>query len=275
MKEIQIIKKNYKDVIFVFEFFDRFAEKMKKVSVTQKTSNTLVFQDYYDEQIYYVLVDKVNSILDYCYSEYFFKIILSGSIYYEKVKKISDDLGIEPPIFDLFFRSFFLAIKKCYNLNDYYGFSCTKDYIYRIVYNSHSDSFDELPKIDIEYYCDKAAILLDELEEQKLVCYKTNDITRDLRLRSYFPISCDTFRFAITNEFKGYEISMPMFDFLDLKRYLDNQDFLQNDLLTRLDRTVQTLIVISFQDVKFNSNEFSDNSYLKQLIKEKKKRTII
>ena len=279
MNEINIIRNNYNDIKFIFDFFDRFALKLKKVSLEEKTDETTVFEDHYNKDISYVSAKNVNKILDYCYNEYFFKIVLSGSLYYQQIKKISDSLEIEPYYYDLFFRSFFLAIKDRYYSSENYDYNYNKILVLRIVLGAHSESFGDLPVIDFETYRVKATLLLKEIEKAKLVFYSHNDITQNFRLRSYFPISCDTFKFEITKETKGYEKSIPMLDFLDLKRFLDNSEILDYNLLSRMDRAVHTLVVLSFHDLKFKDNPHSDNSYIKKLrlekqLVEKKKREI-
>jgi hypothetical protein len=265
MKELQIIKENYNDIKFIFDFYDRFAFKLAKVSLKEKSENTLVFLDYFNNESYYVLVKDVNIILDYCYNEYFFKIVLSGSLYYQKVKKVCDDLEISYQIYDLFFRSFFLAIKDRFFCKNHNGYQCNKDIVLRIVLKAHSEAFDNLPRIDQNEYQTKAKLILSKLEELKLVCYNQNDITNNIRLQSYFPISCDTFKFAITKETKNFDKSIPMLDFLDLRRYLDNSEVLNHNLLARMDRAIHNIVVVSFEDAKFYNNPYSDNSYIKKL----------
>lgn len=272
MKEIEIIKKNYKEIFFVFNFYDRFAVKLQQAAVPEKNKNTLVFYDYYDDKTYYVPVERINLLLDYCYGEYFFKIVLTGCSYYQKVKTICDDLEIEPPVYDLFFRSYFLAIKELFNSKVIYSSSDLRNLVRRFVFRSHEDAFDNFPLIDMENYIKKSEKILKKLEDSGLLFYNSNDITRDKRIQCYFPISCDTFKFAITESFDGYGISMPMFDYLDLKTFLDSQSHSKKDLLTVMDRTVQTLVIMSFNDVKFKDNEFSDNSFIRQLRLAKKKR---
>lgn len=273
MKQINIIRKgeNYSDIKFVFDFFDRFALKLKKVSLPEekRTSQTMTFYDHYNDDVYYVNAKYINLILDYCYNEYFFKIVLSGSSYYQQVKKVCDGLKIEPYYYDLFFRSFFLAIKDRYNCSEKNDYFFTKNIVLRIVLRAHSDAFDELPKIDVETFQSKCKLILKKLEEVGLVSYYQNDITQNVRLRSYFPISCDTFKFEVTKEKKGFETSIAMFDFLDLKRFLDNSNKFDYNLLDRMDRCAHYLVIISFKNAKFYDNPYSDNSYIKKLTLEK------
>ena len=272
MNEINIIRNNYNDIKFIFDFFDRFALKLKKVSLEEKTDETTVFEDHYNKDISYVSAKNVNKILDYCYNEYFFKIVLTGCSYYQKVKTICDDLEIEPPVYDLFFRSYFLAIKELFNSKMSYSPSDLRNLVRRFVFRSRENAFDNFPLIDMENYIKKSEKILKKLEDSGLLFYNSNDITRDKRIQCYFPISCDTFKFAITESFDGYGISMPMFDYLDLKTFLDSQSHSKKDLLTVMDRTVQTLVIMSFSDVKFKDNEFSDNSFIRQLRLAKKKK---
>lgn len=272
MKEINIIRKQYNDIKFIFDFVDRFVEKMKNISVEEQTLDTVIFEDYYlnDIEKFIVPLDKVNKFLDYCYNEYFFKVVLSGSSFYQKVKKICDDFEIEVSVFDfdLFFRSLFLGIKVLYNSNDIKAQNI-KDFFYKIVLNAHSDAFDSYPKInteiEIESYKKKIEKILKKLERVGLISFESNDITGDLRLREYFPISCDTFKFHINKDKidkNKFDIGIPMFDFLDLRLFLNNTN---TNLLERMDRAVHVLILISFKGACFHNNANSDNSYIKKL----------
>lgn len=290
MKQLKDIKLNHKDLEVVFDFLDRVTSKIIKVSSEERSENTIIFVDYNDDAEYYVDISKANRILDYCYSEYFFKVVLSGSDFYRIVRAISLELEIESFVFDLFFRSLFLAIKKRYDSNVtnntyFFGQNFHKDVFYKTLFEAPSDAFENLTKIDHKYFYQKSKVLLSRLEELNLICYNKINVTSDTQFEAYFPISCNTFKFyiiAVREAIeKGYESFSQVFEFLDLKIYLNNQDYLNANLLAKLDKTLQMLVLISFKDesnVRFFNNEFSDNSYIKKLNKirlEMKKKYII
>lgn len=272
MKQLKDIRENYKDLEVIFIFLDKVTFEMIKCSIDIEEgineAELMIFIDYNDDAEYYVPLNKANKILDYCYTEYFFKALLFDSDFYKKVKAVSLELEIEPFIFDLFFRSFFLAIKDRFNSNIRNDYHFNRSMVYRIVSRAPSDSFDNYPIMDFEDedegYFDLSKKLLEKLEDLGIISFFNNDITKDEKLQNYFAISCDTFKFYPNKREPEFEFFSPIFEFFDLKLFLNNQDYLRCNLLQKLDRSIQLIILTCFKNVRFYNNILSDNSYIKK-----------
>ena len=273
MTELNDIRDRFSELAICFELLDKLAIKIKLNSKKghNNVNNAILFCDYKDDQEYLINVDFLNDLLDSLFNEFYFKIILSGSDFYNKVKAVCFGIERDPIIFDLFFRSLFLAIKERYICPIKGNKQQNRKMVNWLVMRAYETCFDEMPtNPDYAKYCRIAQIFLDELEKKRLISYETSDITNDDRLKSYFPTSCDTFRFVSSKKEDTHYCVSPIMDFLDLKVILENQKHLKINLLAVLDRTMQTILLLSFPNAYYHNNEQSDNSLIVEYFTHKK-----
>lgn len=273
MTELNVIRDRFDELDICFELLDKLAIKIKLNSKKgiNNPGDSIIFCDYKDGQEYLVNIKFLNDLLDSLFNEFYFKIVLSGSNFYNKVKSVCFGIEKDPVIFDLFFRSLFFAIKD----RDKSSLKSNKQHnrkmVNWLVMRAYDVCFDEIPtNPDHVRYCRIAQLFLDELEKKKLIFYETSDITRDDRFKSYFPTSCDTFRFVFSKrKADTHHCISPIMDFLDLKILLENQKHLKINFLAVLDRTMQTMLLLSFPDAYYSVNDQSDNSLIIEYLTQK------
>lgn len=248
--DILEIKKSHNDFKIVFNFLDKLVFEIKKVSLKFESIDTIIFVDYHDNLQYIVNIELANKILTSCYDEFFFKPLLQ-KVHYENNLKV---IWGENKWLDFFSKKLFICLKNNYARN--------KDINFTFMYNAISN---------ISINC----IFTRSEREEFLKLLKSNLKKFDLinlkkNYMPYFPLSYETFLFSKQEDGRDY---CRYYQYCDLLQLLKSKKFNDLNFITKIDKIIHLIILISFINAKFIkiTDQYNDNSYIKNLIDSTKK----
>lgn len=245
------IKDKYPELDLAFKFLDKLTLELKKVSLEQQNTNTIIFIDYNNYKRYFVNIDLTNKILKSCYEEFFFKIVLS-----EVNKKINIVLiWNNDKWLDIFSKNLFIVMKNFFLRKKNKQFS--HYFFISVIINSSLPDFTDVTEFN--QYCNHLKKRL-----QKISFYRLNRNFKD-----YFPFSYETFFFSKQENGNNY---CRLHKYFDLDRYLKSKLYLSDSFIIKIDKSIQLIILICFLNAKFVriKNQYYDNSYILELINSEK-----